>query len=392
MAKKKQNALIRSKSILTLNAGSSSLKFAIYENIGKTLKHRYSGLIDYAESLLKLHLKKADGETVYKTNLEKNKSIAEQIIDCIEMFLPNINLEVISHRLVHGGKKFTDATLIDANNLDQLNELRPLAPIHLPAEIDVIESILKRLPNTKQVACFDTAFHHKVSDLAKMLPLPRPLFDEGIIRYGFHDLSYEYITSQLDADHGKTIVVHLGSGASVCAIKNRQSVDHSMGFSTNERLMMSTRSGSIDIGVILYLLEHKKYTIEDVHSLLYERSGLLGVSGISGDIRQLVKDNSVEAQFAIDFFCYRAAAEIGKLLPALGGIDSLIFTAGIGENSPIVREKICNYLQWLGLIIDATANKQNELIISHKESRITVQVIPTDEEFVLASKALTFIS
>jgi acetate kinase len=392
MAKKKQNALIRSKSILTLNAGSSSLKFAIYENIGKTLKHRYSGLIDYAESLLKLHLKKADGETAYKTNLEKNKSIAEQIIDCIEMFLPNINLEVISHRLVHGGKKFTDATLIDANNLDQLNELRPLAPIHLPAEIDVIESILKRLPNTKQVACFDTAFHHKVSDLAKMLPLPRPLFDEGIIRYGFHDLSYEYITSQLDADHGKTIVVHLGSGASVCAIKNRQSVDHSMGFSTNERLMMSTRSGSIDIGVILYLLEHKKYTIEDVHSLLYERSGLLGVSGISGDIRQLVKDNSVEAQFAIDFFCYRAAAEIGKLLPALGGIDSLIFTAGIGENSPIVREKICNYLQWLGLIIDATANKQNELIISHKESRITVQVIPTDEEFVLASKALTFIS
>jgi acetate kinase len=212
------------------------------------------------------------------------------------------------------------------------------------------------------------------------------------MRYGFHGLSYEYIASQLDIKHGKTIVAHLGSGASVCAIKNCQSVDQSMGFSTNEGLMMSTRSGSIDIGVILYLLEHKKYTIEDVHSLLYEQSGLLGVSGISGDIRQLVKDNSADAQFAIDLFCYRAAAEIGKLLPALGGIDSLIFTAGIGENSPVVRQKICDYLQWLGLIIDATANKQNDVIISNKNSRVTVKVIPTDEEFVLASKALTFSS
>jgi acetate kinase len=224
-----------------------------------------------------------------------------------------------------------------------------------------------------------------------MLPLPHSFFDEGIIRYGFHGLSYEYISSQLALDHGRTIVVHLGSGASACAIKNRQGIDQSMGFSTNEGLMMSTRSGSIDLGVVLYLLNEKNYTFDELHTLLFDQSGLLGVSGISGDIRELATNDSTEAQFAIDYFCYRAAAEIGKLLPALGGIDSLVFTAGIGENSSLVRQKICSYLQWLGLIIDEAANQKNKAIISSKDSRVTALIIPTDEEFILASKALAFI-
>jgi acetate kinase len=379
------------KAILTLNAGSSTLKFALFESRDDSLTRCYSGLIDYGAPTAQLRLQNAAGETVHSAELEKNKAAAEQAIDCIEAVLPDIHLGAISHRLVHGGQQFFDATLIDAKTLEQLKTLTPLAPLHLPAEIRAIEDLLKRLPNTPQVAYFDTAFHRDISDLAKLLPLPRSFFDEGMIRYGFHGLSYEYIASQLEADHGKTVVAHLGSGASACAIHNRHSVAHSMGFSTNEGLMMSKRSGSIDPGVVLYLLEEKNYSVAEVHSILFDQSGLLGVSGISGDIRELETSDTPEARQAIDFFCYRTAAEIGKLLPALGGIDSLVFTAGIGEHSALVRQKICAYLQWLGLSIDEKANGQHAAIISSKDSRVKVQVIPTDEESVLAKQALPFL-
>ncbi|MFT6389728.1 MAG: acetate kinase [Cellvibrionaceae bacterium] len=384
------NILDKKKACLTLNAGSSTLKFALFEPFIDTLKRRYSGLIDYGLGTAQLRLYNAAGETIHSANLEKKTGAAEQAIDCIETMLPDIQISTVSHRLVHGGQQFFDAIQIDAENLDQLKALTPLAPLHLPAEIRAIEALLKRLPGIPQVAYFDTAFHRNISDLAKMLPLPRSFFDEGIIRYGFHGLSYEYITSILPVNHGLTIVAHLGSGASACAIKDGKSVAHSMGFSTNEGLMMSKRSGSIDPGVVLYLLEEKNYSIADVHSILFDQSGLLGVSGISGDIRELESSCAEEAQFAIDFFCYRTAAEISKLLPALGGINRLVFTAGIGENSALVRQKICAYLQWLGLTIDDEANRQHASIISTTDSRVTVQVIATDEESVLASKAQAF--
>ena len=330
--------------------------------------------------------------TVYSTRVDTTKPAAEQAIDCIQAVLPNIQLIAISHRLVHGGQQFFDATLIDTEILEQLKALIPLAPLHLPAEIHAIEALLKRVPEIPQVAYFDTAFHRTQTTLAKLLPLPRSFFDEGLIRYGFHGLSYEYIASQLSEDHGLTVVVHLGSGASACAIKNRQSIAHSMGFSTNEGLMMGTRCGSIDPGVVLYLLEERNYSVAEVHALLFDQSGLLGVSGISADIRQLEDNDSPNAQQAIDFFCYRTAAEIGKLLPALGGINSLVFTAGIGEHSALVRQKICEQLQWLGLTLDNEANQQHKRRISSKNSKITALVIPTDEEFILAQKALTILS
>ncbi|MFT6791930.1 MAG: acetate kinase [Cellvibrionaceae bacterium] len=379
------------RTILTLNAGSSTLKFALFESSQGALKRLYSGLIDYAGATANLRLQDASGTTIHNAQLEKTNAVAEQAIDCIEKVLPDIHLGAISHRLVHGGQQFFDATLVDTETLAQLKELIPLAPLHLPAEIRAIESLLKRVPGTPQVAYFDTAFHRTQTDLAKILPLPRSFFDEGIIRYGFHGLSYEYIASQLAEDHGLTVVAHLGSGASACAIKNRQSVAHSMGFSTNEGLMMSTRSGSIDPGLVLYLLEERNYSIAEVHSLLFDQSGLLGVSGgISSDIRQLEGSDQPQARQAIDFFCYRTAAEIGKLLPALGGINSLVFTAGIGEHSALVRAKICERLQWLGLTIDNPANETHQSRISMPESKVTVRVIPTDEERILAEKALAF--
>jgi acetate kinase len=387
-----KNTSKKTKAILTLNTGSSTLKFALFEPVGDKLERRFTGLIDYGEATAQLRLRNATGKTVHSAQLQQNKAAAEQAVDCIEEVLPDIHLAAISHRLVHGGQQFFDAIKIDAKNLDQLKTLTPLAPLHLPAEILAIEALLNRVPNTPQVAYFDTAFHRDISDLAKMLPLPRSFFNEGMIRYGFHGLSYEYIASQLQPNHGLTVVAHLGSGASACAIKDRQSVAHSMGFSTNEGLMMSKRSGSIDPGVILYLLEEKNYSIAEVHSIIFDQSGLLGVSGISGDIRELATSESANAQQAIDFFCYRTAAEIGKLLPALGGINSLVFTAGIGENSALVRQKICAYLQWLGLTIDDEANRQHASIISTTDSRVTVQVIATDEESVLAIKAQAFTS
>jgi len=375
--------------ILTLNAGSSTLKFALFKtDTTGSLLRLYSGLIEHGTNPVTLRLQNVEGEVIYDQQLKQTQAPAvEHVLNCIKAALPSIKLKAISHRLVHGGQQFFDATVVDAKVLEQLKTLIPLAPLHLPEEIHAIDTLLQCLPDVPQVAYFDTAFHRNQLTLSKMLPLPRSFFDEGIIRYGFHGLSYEYIASQLNASHGLTIVAHLGSGASVCVLKNRQSVTHSMGFSTNEGLMMSTRCGSIDPGVILYLLEEKNYSVAEVHSLLFDQSGLLGVSGISADIRQLEKSDKPEAQQAIDFFCYRTAAEIGKLLPALGGIDTVVFTAGIGEHSAIVRQKICAYLQWLGLRIDNDANQDHLNIISSKDSAIKVMVIPTDEEFILAKKA-----
>lgn len=374
--------------ILTLNAGSSSLKFALFECIEKDLCKRYHGLIDIHKDNASLTLSDSNGETIHSVQLTREQATAEQVINVIEAVLPDVQLTAVSHRLVHGGREFMEATIIDVPVIERLKALTPLAPLHLPAEIRGIESILNRAPDLLQVACFDTAFHHKTSPLAKLLPLPHQFYEEGIFRYGFHGLSYDYISTQLAADHGRTIVAHLGSGASACAIHNRQSVAHSMGFSTNEGLMMGSRSGSIDPGVVLYLLEERNYSIADVHALLFDQSGLLGVSGISADIRQLEKSDDPQAQLAIDFFCYRTAAEIGKLLPALGGIDSLVFTAGIGQHSALVREKTCAYLSWLGFTLDREANQQHQSVISTPNSQVSVHVIPTDEELMLAQHGL----
>ena len=383
--------------ILTLNAGSSTLKFALFNhNCDGVLQRCYSGLLEHGIRPAVIQLKNTEGELIYNEKLEPlTKAAVEHALDCINQVFSNIEIIVVSHRLVHGGQTFFDATVVDVDMLQQLKALIPLAPLHLPAEVQAIDHLLQILPDIPQIAYFDTAFHRTQLTFSKLLPLPRSFFDEGIIRYGFHGLSYEYIASQLDdksEEDDLTIVAHLGSGASVCALKNRQSVAHSMGFSTNEGLMMGTRSGSIDPGLVLYLLEEKNFSIADVHSLLFDQSGLLGVSGISADIRQLEASDKPESQQAIDFFCYRTAAEIGKLIPALGGLNRLVFTAGIGENSALVRQKICSYFEWLGLMTDNNANQKHQRTISSNNSAIDVKVIPTDEEFILAKKADSFFS
>jgi acetate kinase len=267
--------------------------------------------------------------------------------------------------------------------------LIPLAPLHQPHNIEAIKIIKKKFPHLKQVACFDTTFHRTQEKLATLFAIPIQLTQEGIIRYGFHGISYEYIASVMsehlgDKANHRVIVAHLGSGASLCGMYQKKSVATSMGFTALDGLMMGKRCGRIDPGVLLYLLQQKKYTPHDVEDVLYNKSGLLGVSGISNDVRELTSSTDPHALEAIDLFCYRAALEVGSFCAALNGCDAFIFTAGIGENSAIVRKKICDRLTWLGIKINDQANQNQETIISEKNSLITVCVIPTNEEYIIA--------
>ncbi len=275
----------------------------------------------------------------------------------------------IGHRVVHGGDKFIQPALLTPEVIKELEKFIPLAPLHQPAALNLIAEVSKLYPHTAKIACFDTAFHHTMPELERRLPLPRSYYEAGIKRYGFHGLSYEYIASVLpeyagDKAYGRVIVAHLGGGSSACAMKNLTSVASTMGFSTIDGLMMSTRCGALDAGVILYLLEQKNMSVAEVSNLLYKNSGLLGVSGISADMRELLASSDRQAQEAIELYCYLAAKQIAGLLPAIGGIDSLVFTGGIGEHAEVIRRKILKHLTWLG--------------------NFQLYVIPTDEEAVIA--------
>jgi acetate kinase len=295
----------------------------------------------------------------------------------------------VGHRVVHGGSRFTGPTIVNQEILAQLRELIPLAPLHQPYNLAAIEEVFERLPGVPQVACFDTSFHSGHSEVAALVPLPKELRKAGLQRYGFHGLSYEYIASVLpevapEIALGCVIVAHLGSGASLCALKDGKSVDSTLGFTALDGLCMGTRPGALDPGVVLHLFQGLGLSPKEVESLLYKKSGLLGISGISNDMRDLLAANEPEAQLAVDYFIYRAAKEIGALVAVLGGIDGLVFTAGIGENSPEIRRRVCKSCAWLGLELDVDANMKRGSRISTSKSKVSTWVIPTNEEIMIA--------
>ncbi len=353
--------------ILIINSGSSSIKYSTY--------HCQSSL-----------------EVIHQGEIEVTGDPAlalEKLLNNLEHSIESFSLKAVGHRVVHGGRDFFTPVKVTETVFKQLSKLIPLAPYHQKDNLLAIEIIAKRYPLMLQVACFDTAFHHTQPRLATLFALPRKLTDEGIMRYGFHGLSYEYIASVLPQHIGsvadkKVIVAHLGGGASMCAMSAGKSMATSMGLTALDGLIMGKRCGSIDPGVLLYLLEEKKKTVTEVSDILYKQSGLLGVSNISDDVRVLQTSTDPHAKEALDLFCYRAAQELGALAFVLKGCDAIIFTAGIGENSAWIREKICNYAAWLGLSLDSDANKNNAGIISPPESKILVGVIPTNEALMIA--------
>ena len=295
----------------------------------------------------------------------------------------------VGHRVVHGGAKFAGPTIVTPQVLEELRTLVPLAPLHQPYNLAAIDAVSERLPGVPQVACFDTSFHRGQSAVAELVPLPREICRSGVQRYGFHGLSYEYIASVLpqvapEIATGRVIVAHLGSGASMCALKDGRSVDHSLGFTALDGLCMGTRPGAVDPGVILYLFQGLGLSAKDVETILYKKSGLLGISGISNDMRDLIGSSEPSAQLAVDYFVYRAAKEIGALAAVLRGIDGLVFTAGIGENSAEVRSRICEASAWLGIELDPDENSRNGPRISRAGSRVSAWVIPTNEELMIA--------
>ncbi len=372
--------------ILVFNAGSSSVKFSLYEH--ESLREAMRGEVEDLFLNPRLWVQEKGNKT-YLSDPRNTNDAFSKIFEVIQSITKTQPLSGVAHRVVHGGKLYTDPVLIDANVLSKLREFIPLAPLHQSYNLEVIDRALAFFPGIPQVACFDTAFHRTQMKLAEAFPLPHTYTDEGIIRYGFHGLSYAYIASQLQTYVGdkakkRVIVAHLGNGASLCAMKDLKSVSTSMGFTALDGLMMGTRTGSIDPGVILYLLQEKKMTVEEVTALLYHESGLKGVSGISADMKMLLKSDLPQAKSAIDLFCFTAARHMGSLLPVIGGMDILVFTAGIGENCPLIRRKICEYFQWMNLVIDPQSNESNAIQIHSPQSEIDVYVIPTNEEIVMA--------
>jgi acetate kinase len=295
----------------------------------------------------------------------------------------------VGHRVVHGGPRFSGPTVVTREILAELSELTPLAPLHQPHNLAPIEAIFERMPDVPQVACFDTGFHRGHAPVATVVPLPRELCQGGVERYGFHGISYEYIASVLpevapEVAEGRVIVAHLGSGASLCALKGRKSVDTTMSFTAVDGLCMGTRPGAIDPGIVLYLFQKLGLTVKQVEDALYKKSGLLGISGISNDMRDLLGRSEPEARLAVDYFVYRAAKEIGALAAVLGGLDALVFTAGIGENSAEIRKRISEASAWLGLDFDDGANTAKGPRISTPKSKVSAWVIPTNEELMIA--------
>ncbi len=378
---------------LVLNAGSSSLKFCVFmrpEDKGWRMEAR--GQIEGIGTSPRLSVKDADGKKLTDSGLESVRN-GDDAIDALAAWLRFMyggsRVLGVGHRVVHGGARFTGPVIVNRQVLEQLSELTPLAPLHQPYNLAAIEAACERLPDVPQVACFDTSFHRGHADVADVIPLPRDICKEGLQRYGFHGLSYEYIASVLpevapEIAGGRVIVAHLGSGASLCAMKEGRSVDSTLGFTALDGLCMGTRPGALDPGVVLYLFQSLSLSPKDVETMLYKKSGLLGISGISNDMRDLVDRSEPEARLAVDYFVYRAAKEMGALSAVLGGIDGLVFTAGIGENSAEIRRRICEASRWLGVELDAEANASRGPRISTRQSKVSTWVIPTNEELMIA--------
>ena len=388
--------------ILTLNAGSSSLKFALFEiDPNSGLRPGPSGEIEDIGTSAHFIARNADGCVIDDKRWPgagpDYAHMIESVITWAEGQLRGDSLIAVGHRVVHGGPDYDRPQIVTPDLLAALDRLVPLAPLHEPHNIAPMRAIAQARPDLPQVACFDTAFHHDMPRLATRLAIPLRYETEGIRRYGFHGLSYEYIAGKLRElapalSKGRVIVAHLGNGASLCAMKDSRSIDTTMGFSALDGLMMGTRCGNLDPGVVLYLLQQHGMTPETVEKLLYAQSGLLGVSGISSDMRALIASSDLRAREAIALFVFRMARETGALTSSLGGLDGLVFTAGIGEHAPAIRAMVCERLAWLGAKIDPIANARNDFTIGTPDSRIAIHVIPTNEELMIARHTLEAIA
>ena len=377
--------------ILALNTGSSSLKFALFhagEGMGVALR----GEIEDMATAPKLLARDAQGAVIaeqhWPSGAPEFADILEPLMRLVEAHQGSRRLAGVGHRVVNGGADHVTPARVTPDLLSALEALTPLDPLHMPHSLTPMRTIAAAHPDLPQVACYDTAFHHTMPPVAAQIALPRALWAAGLRRYGFHGLSYEYIAGRLEAQapslaKGRVIVAHLGSGASLCALKASRSIATTMGFSSLDGLVMATRCGSLDPGVILYLGRQGR-TFADIEALLYDASGLLGVSEISGDLRVLLASDDPRAREAIDLFTYRIATEAGALVSALGGLDGLVFTAGVGENAPAIRAEVCDRLSWLGIRLDPAANAIGRGCISLPDSKIEVRVVPTDEEAMIA--------
>lgn len=392
--------------VLTLNAGSSSIKFLLFE-IGKSgeLTRGPGGEVEDIDSAPHFIARDAAGAVLAEQNWAGSKQIFQSLLEAViawaEGHLGADTLVAVGHRVVHGGPHHDRPERVTPRLLTELDQLTPLAPLHLPHNLAPIRAIAEARPDLPQVACFDTAFHHTMPVVATRYALPREYEAAGVRRYGFHGLSYEYIAGRLrdlapELARGRVIAAHLGSGASLCGMLAGRSVDTTMGFTALDGLVMGTRCGSLDPGVILWLEDERHLTATQVEAMLYKHSGLLAVSGgIASDMRTLLASTEPQAKEAVDLFTYRIAREIGALTSSLGGLDGLVFTAGIGEHAPAVREMVCARLGWLGIALDPAANAKDApkdaSVITRPGSRIPVWVIPTNEEAMIAQHTLAII-
>jgi acetate kinase len=380
--------------ILVLNAGSSSIKFSLFLQQGGELAPRLSGLLEGLYTAPRFTAKDASGASLGEkkwgegTRLGHDGAIAH-LVEFLGTHRDDHRIVAVGHRVVHGGLEFSEPVMLNAEVIAKLEKFIPLAPLHQPHNLAPIRLVAERLPQVMQVACFDTAFHRAQPELAQAFALPASITDRGVRRYGFHGLSYEYIASafpRLDAAAaaGRVIVAHLGNGASLCAMKAGKSVASTMGFTAVDGLPMGTRCGAIDPGVMLYLMDELKMDARAIEKLIYQQSGLLGVSGISSDMRALLESREPRAKLAVDLFVYRIAREVGSLAAALGGLDALVFTAGIGERAAPIRERVCRDAAWLGMKLDEAANAKGGPRISAAGSRVSAWVVPTNEELMIA--------
>jgi acetate kinase len=379
---------------VVLNAGSSSLKFCVYRRPeAGSWRLEARGQIEGIGTSPRLSASGGSGQSLANEALDESVRDGRAALEALAVWLGSnyqgARILGVGHRVVHGGARYTGATIVTPQVVNDLRALIPLAPLHQPYNLAAIDAVSDRLPDVPQVACFDTSFHRGQPPVAQVIPLPRKLCGTEVQRYGFHGLSYEYIASVLpevapDIAKARVIVAHLGSGASLCALKNGKSVDSSLGFTALDGLCMGTRPGAIDPGVILYLFQGLGLSASDVETILYKKSGLLGISGISNDMRVLLESDEPGARLAVDYFVYRAAREVGALAAVLGGIDGLVFTAGIGENSAEIRRRICEACAWIGVELDLEANGRKGPRISTAGSRVSTWVIPTNEELMIA--------
>jgi acetate kinase len=380
--------------ILVLNAGSSSLKFSAFFDRAPPQPF-VRGQLEALTTAPRFMARNARGETIAEkewlagTKLDHAGAIEFLFEWGRSGILQGHQIVAAGHRVGHGGLKYTCPVPITNEVLADLDQLVPLAPLHQPHNLAAIRVVAERAPQLPQVACFDTAFHRHQPLVAQQIALPRALNEEGVVRYGFHGLSYEYIASVLPeidprAARGRTVVAHLGNGASMCAMNHGHSIATTMGFSALDGLPMGTRCGSIDPGVLLYLLDRHHFDVHQLEELLYKQSGLLGVSGIASDMRTLLVSRDPHAAEAVDLFVYRLGRELGSLAAAIGGLDALVFTGGIGENAPAIRQRVCHDAAWLGLKLDEAANQTAGPCITLRDSQVVVWVIPTNEELMIA--------